>query len=248
MAKEKLTPEEILSELAEGNEEKAKKIDAEVEKIISAVSGLCAHNFMHMAYTKTVPSSEQEKAMFEITNNMPEFMKALRERILESVAAEVNNSYNYLYNEIFLYQKERPAIKNSEIVEPVGFLIKEAANKISALTIGEATKAEHDSKLEHFREKGYDIQPEDECQWEEFEYIVNNEMASTKHIRFAIEQAIDKAIQSVIEKHAPEMSVGDDVLTSDSAPGKKDSLLRQFREQKPLDNEEIIPNSDEEIR
>ena len=49
MAKEKLTPEEILSELAEGNEEKAKKIDAEVEKIISAVSGLCAHNFMHMA-------------------------------------------------------------------------------------------------------------------------------------------------------------------------------------------------------
>jgi hypothetical protein len=247
MAKEKLTPEEILSELAEGNKEKANKIDAEVEKIISAVSGLCAHNFMHMAYTKTVPSSEQEKAMFEIINNMPEFMKALRERILESVAAEVNNSYNYLYNQIFLYQKERPAIKN-EIVEQAGFLIKEAANTIAALTIGEATKAEHDSKLEYFREKGYDIQPEDVCQWEEFEYIANNEMASTKHIRFAIEQAIDKAIQSVIEKHAPEMSVGDDVLTGDSALGKKDSLLKQFREQKPLDNEEIIPNSDEEIR
>ena len=224
MAKEKLTPEEILLELAEGNEEKAKKIDAEVEKIVSAVSGLCAHNFMHMAYAKTVPSSEQEKAMFEITNNMPEFMKALRERILESVAAEVNNSYNYLYNQIFLYQKERPAIKN-EIVEQTGFLIKEAASKIAALTIGEATKAEHDSKLEYFRENGHDIQPEDECQWEEFEYIAQNEMASTKHIRFAIEQAIDKVIQSVIEKHAPEMSVRDDVLTSDSVLGKKDSLL-----------------------
>lgn len=134
--------------------------------------------------------------------------------IVENVCGTLYESESALYNGVRLRDE---SIKKMDVgVDFSDIDIGKFAEEIANVTIIPQIQHQHDVKLEHFAEEGYDIQPEDECQWEEFEYLVLNEMNSVYNISVAIQNGINEGMQNVLNYLSKDKTeIGDEVLNND---------------------------------
>ncbi len=139
----------------------------------------------------------------------------MKRAIVENVCDTLYQSESALYNGVRL-RDER--IKKIDVgIDFSDIDIGKFAEEIANITIIPQTQHQHDVKLEHFAEEGYDIKPEDECQWEEFEYIVLNEMNSVYNISVAIQNGINEGMQNVLNYLSKDkIEIGDEVLNNDT--------------------------------
>lgn len=133
--------------------------------------------------------------------------------IVENVCDTLCESESALYNGVRLRDE---SIKKMDVgVDFSDIDIGKFAEEIANITIIPQIQYQHDVKLEHFAEEGYDIQPEDECQWEEFEYLVLNEMNSVYNISVAIQNGINEGMQNVLNYLSKDKTeIGDEVLNN----------------------------------
>ena len=144
----------------------------------------------------------------------------MKRAIVENICGTLRESESALYNELWL--RDEPLKKIDVGIDLSGIDIRKFAEEIANVTIIPQTQYRHDAKLEHFAEEGYDIKPEDECQWEEFEYIAHNEMNSVYNVSVAIKNGINEGVQNLLHYLSKEKTeIGDSVLNNEKIINEK---------------------------
>jgi hypothetical protein len=217
------TPEEMLA-ITTNNPEKSKQISQIVNDLINKVVDVAHPALFNML------SEEQKSAIKE----------EMRKEVIHNVCSEIHKSRNNLYNDIYLYRDDLKTFPMGIDFAPIYDDVCKAAEEIGKITIVEETQAEHDSQLEYFAEQGIDVKPEDECQWEEFEYILQNERNSVVNIRVAIQNSINEIINRETDRVLSATSIGDEVLNGDGC-----SCPSSNKNTNQIDTKEIDSNAEE---